>query len=160
MEYNISFITGSPLVAVYYTYYTCVCVCVCVCARSWRAWPYSELRPRSALRTVVDGPPCQTLSLSYHSGPHTFKWTHFVITSSHRNIIEVSCAGTCLRLHMLLTQVCNVAPLNTTDRSPPPPPACFVAADEPLSGLFSQKIISCSGVFLEKYWRIMTPKMS
>lgn len=96
--------------------YTTHTILVCVCVRSWRAWPYSELRPRSALRTVVDGPPCQTLSLSYHSGPHTFKWTHFVITSSHRNIIEVSCAGTCLRLHMLLTQVCNAAPLNATDR--------------------------------------------
>lgn len=27
----------------------------------------------------------------YHSGPHTFKWTRFVISSTHRNIIEVSC---------------------------------------------------------------------
>lgn len=100
--------------------YTTHTILVCVCVRSWRAWPYSELRPRSALRTVVDGPPCQTLSLSYHSGPHTFKWTRFVITSSHRNIIEVSCAGTCLRLHMLLMRVCNAAPLNTPDRFPLP----------------------------------------
>lgn len=101
-------------------------VCVCVCARSWRAWPYSELWPRSALRTVVDGPPCQTLSLSYHSGPHTFKWTHFVITSSHRNIIDVSCVGTCLKLHMLLAQcVCNAVLLDTAD--------CFLALSQQMN---------------------------
>lgn len=29
MKYNISFITGSPLVATYYTCCTSVCVCVC-----------------------------------------------------------------------------------------------------------------------------------
>lgn len=104
VEYNISFITASPLVAVYYTCYTCVS------ARSWSAWPYPELWPRSALRTVVDGPPCQTLSLSYLSGPHTFKWTRFVITSSQRNIIEVSCAGRRLKWRTLLTRVwCSAA---------------------------------------------------
>lgn len=131
--------------------YTTLAVLVCV--RSRRARPYSELWPRSALRTVVDGPPCQTLSLSYHSGPHTFKWTHFVITSSHRNIIEVSCVGTCVKLHMLLTQcvcvwVCTAALLLWQTASS----LCH-------SAWTSQRTVFIK-VFLEKYWRIMIPKMS
>lgn len=99
MMWNIIF---HSLLALHWWPYATLC---CTCVRSWRAWPYSKLWPRSALRTVVDGPPCQTLSLlSYLSGPHTFKWTHFVITSSQRNIIELSCSGTSWKLGMLLEQ--------------------------------------------------------
>lgn len=47
--------------------------------------------------------------------------------------------------------VCNTELMDTEGCFPR-----FVTADEPRSGLFSLKIISCYGVFLEKYWRIVS----
>lgn len=69
MEYNISFITGSPLVAA-----GCVChapVCVCVCTAA--AVPGLVLSSGQGLPRGLwlDGPPCQTLSPSAATQDHT-----------------------------------------------------------------------------------------
>lgn len=110
--------------------YATLAILVCVCVRSWSAWPYVELWPNSALRTVVDGPPCQTLSLSYHSGPHTFKWTRFcyhkLSKKQNRGIMWWNMLKIAHAINTVHAEMCDA------DCFPH-----FVTADELRSGLFS-----------------------
>lgn len=98
-------ITFHSLLVLHWWPYATLAVLVCVCEELKclaMSWALAKVCPEDCGRwpTLPD-----TFSLSL-----PLRTTHlqmdslFVITSSQRNIIEGSCVGTCLKLHMLLTQ--------------------------------------------------------
>lgn len=149
---------SSPLVAVCYTCYTCVCVCECVCGAEvpghtlssgqslpWGLWSMAHPARHFLSPTTQDHTPSNGLA--------------FVITSSQRNIIEVSCVGTCLKLHMLLTRRTWGCVMQCCWKWQTASPALSQRTNFAVD-CFHRKWLLATDYFWKKYWGIMIPKMS